>query len=157
MLLREIVATYMPAKRLPELEGRIGSSRDVDALMRSAALRGACVDLPVEAFIVLHLNAKNRVIGWHRAGLGGTSTCPVEAGAVFRPLLLSGACGLICVHNHPSGEPAPSPEDVALTERLASGAKLLGLGLLDHVIVCSGCSGGAYFSFLDHGMVERRA
>lgn len=124
---------------------RIGSSRDVDA-----AMRPRFADATVEHFLAVALDAKNRPMGEVAIARGGLRACPVAPADVFRALLLAGASGAVLVHNHPSGEPSPSPDDVALTERLAMAGDLLGVRVLDHVIV--GREG--YFSFLDAGLLS---
>lgn len=68
---------------------------------------------------------------------------------MFRALLREAAAGVVFVHNHPSGEPSPSADDVALTERLRRAGELLGVKVLDHVVI--GREG--YFSFLDAGLL----
>ncbi|MBX3121117.1 MAG: hypothetical protein KF784_18810 [Fimbriimonadaceae bacterium] len=67
-------------------------------------------------------------------------------------MLLNAAC-LVIVHNHPSGDPSPSPEDRALTTRIAEAGQLLGIALLDHVVI----GNGRYFSFADHGPLTQHA
>lgn len=123
---------------------RIGSSREVDAALRPRLARAQS-----EHFIALPLDAKNRAIGEIRIAVGGLTACPVAPSDVFRALVREAAHGVIFVHNHPSGEPTPSAEDVALTERLCRAGELLGVRVLDHVIL--GHEG--YFSFLDAGLL----
>lgn len=123
---------------------RVGSSRDIDA-----ALRPRLADRDVEHFVAIALDAKNRPIGEVEVARGGLSACPVSPADVFRALLREAAAGVVFVHNHPSGEPSPSADDVALTERLRRAGELLGVRVLDHVII--GREG--YFSFLDAGLL----
>jgi len=123
---------------------RISSSRDIDA-----ALRPRLADADVEHFLAIPLDAKNRPLGEARIGLGGLSACPVAPADVFRALLREAAAGVVFVHNHPSGEPSPSADDVALTDRLRRAGELLGVRVLDHIII--GREG--YFSFLDAGLL----
>ncbi|MGE0792077.1 MAG: DNA repair protein RadC [Sandaracinaceae bacterium] len=126
------------------LRARIASSRDVDAAMRPRLAHAS-----VEHFIALALDAKHRAIAEVEVARGGLTACPVAPSDVFRALLLEGAAAVIVVHNHPSGEPSPSAEDVALTDRLARAGELLGMRVLDHVIVAR----DGYFSFLDAGLL----
>lgn len=126
---------------------RIASSRDVDAALRPRLARASN-----EHFIAIPLDAKNRAIGEIRVAVGGLTACPVAPSDVFRGLVREAAAAVIFVHNHPSGEPDPSAEDVALTERLVRAGELLGVRVLDHVIL--GHEG--YFSFLDAGMLVPR-
>lgn len=125
---------------------RIVSSRDVDR-----ALRPRLGSAEVEHFLALPLDAKNRPMGEVLIALGGLSACPVAPADVFRALLRHAAAGVVFVHNHPSGEPSPSADDVALTDRLYRAGELLGLTVLDHIII--GAEG--YFSFLDAGLLPR--
>ena len=123
---------------------RIGSSRDVDA-----ALRPRLADADAERFVAIALDAKNRPVAEVEVARGGLSACPVSPSDVFRSLIKEAAAGVVFVHNHPSGEPSPSAEDVELTERLRAAGELLGVRVLDHVII--GREG--YFSFLDAGLL----
>lgn len=127
-----------------ERRARISSSRDVDA-----AFRPRLADLDVELFCAVALDAKSRPIRELEIARGGLSACPVAPADVFRALVREAAASVIVVHNHPSGEPTPSPEDVALTDRLARAGEILGIRLLDHVVI--GREG--YFSFLDAGLL----
>ena len=122
----------------------ITSSRDVDA-----ALRPGLGAAERESFVAIPLDAKNRPMGHHTVAIGGLSSCPVTAADVFRPLIRCGASGVVLAHNHPSGEPTPSPEDVSLTDRLCRAGELVGIRVLDHLVI--GREG--YFSFLDAGLL----
>jgi DNA repair protein RadC len=104
---------------------------------------------PHEVFLAVALDAKNRVLGYHEIARGGATSCAVDAAAVWRAVLLSGAVGVIFSHNHPSGDVAPSPEDVAITRRLVQAGALLGVRVVDHVIV----GDDGHFSFLDAGLI----
>ena len=127
---------------------RLSSSRDVDA-----AYRPRLADCEVELFLAIALDAKHRPIREIEVGRGGLTHCPVAPADVFRAVLREAAAGVILVHNHPSGEPTPSSEDVQLTERLRAAGALLGIEVLDHLII--GREG--YFSFLDAGLIHSAA
>ena len=99
--------------------------------------------LTVEKFWVLCLNRKNRLLRQHEATSGTASSSLVHPREVFREAIRAGASAVICVHNHPSGDPDPSPEDIDVTRRLIDAGRLIGIPLLDHVIV-----GAATFSSL---------
>lgn len=91
-----------------------------------------------EAFLVLALTAKNVVREIRMAHLGDQTCSMVSPAVVFRAALLMNSAGIAVAHNHPSGDPEPSPEDVLVTERLVALGKELGIPVLDHVIVAPG-------------------
>ena len=92
-------------------------------------------DAPQEMLAGLFLDARHRLIGYRVAHVGGLSRCPTEPRAILVPALLANAHGVVIAHNHPTGDPAPSTEDLDLTRRLAEAGKLLGLRLIDHIII----------------------
>lgn len=153
-ILRETEIRY---RRTAKIEGerRVSSSRVVNDIVHDADDELRCASGIEERCLALALDAKNKILGWHLVGKGGVASCSVEPGAVFRPALAAGAVGVVIVHNHPSGEPSPSADDVALTERLRKGGELLGVRVLDHVIVTA--DRARYFSFLDAGLLGPRA
>lgn len=102
-----------------------------------------------ERFICVQLNTKNFVLKWEvisQGGLDGTTAMPRD---VFRQALRDGAHGVIVAHNHPSGDPEPSPADLEITRRLAQAADLLGIRFLDHVII----GDGVYVSLKERGII----
>lgn len=88
-----------------------------------------------EHFVTLLLDAKNRVIGISTISIGDLSSALVHPREVFKPAILANAANILLAHNHPSGNPDPSPEDVAVTKRLGEAGDLLGIQVLDHVIL----------------------
>lgn len=102
-------------------------------------------DLLHEECWVLLVNAALRVTGIRCVSRGGLNGTAVDVRTVLREALQGRASGLALCHNHPSGNPRPSPEDDALTKRLKAAAEVMNLRLLDHVIVTD----GAYFSYMD--------
>ncbi|MBW2242444.1 MAG: DNA repair protein RadC [Deltaproteobacteria bacterium] len=92
-------------------------------------------DAPHERFLVLLLDGRHRVIREVLTSQGTLTSSLVHPREVFRPALREGAAALVAVHNHPSGDPTPSPEDRQVTRRLIEAGKLLGVPLLDHVVV----------------------
>jgi DNA repair protein RadC len=88
-----------------------------------------------ESFWVLMLDARGRVIGEECVSVGTLTACLVHPREIYAPALRARAAQVIVVHNHPSGDPTPSDEDVALTERLSEAGSLIGIPLLDHVVV----------------------
>jgi len=94
--------------------------------------------LDQEHLRVLLLDTRNRLVRIAEVYRGSLNTSLVRIGEVFREALRHNAAGLIVVHNHPSGDPSPSPEDVALTRSLVEAGKLLDLQVLDHLIIGQG-------------------
>jgi DNA repair protein RadC len=106
-----------------------------------------------EEFVVLCLDASLAVLGWVRLHAGGLDSSPVDPRLVFGVALKAASAGILVAHNHPARSLAPSSQDVAITRRLADGARLLGLRFVDHVILTrAGC-----FSFDEAGMLSRDA
>ena len=91
--------------------------------------------LAQEVFVVIGLNAKNKVIRRHLVSLGTVSSALVHPRECFRPLIMDGASALILAHNHPSGDPTPSSEDIKVTRQLISAGEVIGIKVLDHVII----------------------
>jgi len=88
-----------------------------------------------EHFVVLFLDTRNRVLDYEMLYKGSLNTSLVRIGEVFRGAVRRDSASVIVSHNHPSGDPAPSPEDIALTRRLVSAGKVMEVDVLDHVIV----------------------
>ena len=105
-----------------------------------------------ESFVAVVVDAKHRPLAERRIGTGGSSHCPVDIAQVFSAVLVQGGTGVVLAHNHPSGDPTPSDDDIAITHRLQAASQLLGIHLLDHVIV----GHGAHFSFCDAGWLDPR-
>ena len=124
-------------------------SQEIKSSTRVFELFGFMKDEAKEHFLSLHLNAKNRLICLDHISSGSLSASVVHPREVFKSTLLSSAAALILMHNHPSGDPTPSREDIELTQRLNQGAELLGLRLLDHVIIGE----DRHYSFADHGVL----
>ena len=92
-------------------------------------------DQDKERFLSILLDAKFRVIGVDEVSVGNFDFTVVDPREIFKTALVCNAVGIILAHNHPSGDPTPSKEDIRITKELKEGAKLLGLDLLDHVII----------------------
>ena len=91
--------------------------------------------LRTEAFRVLCLDSRRRVIKAETISVGTISQCLVHPREVFYPAIKEGAVAIIVGHNHPSGDPTPSADDFAMTDRLVQAGSLIGIELLDHLIV----------------------
>jgi DNA repair protein RadC len=106
-------------------------------------------DLLQEEFRVLLLNTQHAVLRELLVTRGTLDTSVVHAREVFRAAVCEGASAVIMVHNHPSGDPTPSPEDRAVTAQLAAAGQLLGVPVLDHVVV----GDARYISFVESGLL----
>lgn len=91
--------------------------------------------LTQEHFVCLYLNTKNQVIHKQTIFIGSLNASIVHPREVYREALKRSAASIICLHNHPSGDPAPSREDIEVTKRLAECGKIIGVDLLDHLII----------------------
>ena len=107
------------------------SPEDVSAQVKSQ-LKGK----KKEHFLVLCLDTRNRLIDRKLVSMGSLDTSVVHPREVFKEAISSCAASVIFAHNHPSGDPEPSKEDVDLTKRLARAGEILGIDVLDHIIVC---------------------
>ncbi|MGH7740536.1 MAG: JAB domain-containing protein [Candidatus Eiseniibacteriota bacterium] len=90
-----------------------------------------------EHFVVMLLNARHEVESVDTVSIGSLNASIVHPREVFKPALLESAASVVLVHNHPSGDPEPSEEDLSITRRLVECGELLGIGVLDHVIIAS--------------------
>jgi DNA repair protein RadC len=102
---------------------------------------------PVEQFGLVLLDAKHRVLRTTVIAIGTLNTTVVQPRDVFREAALGSAAAVVAFHNHPSGDPSPSPDDVELTRRLAAAGALMGIDLVDHVIL----GDARYCSFKEMG------
>jgi len=110
--------------------GHIGSAGDV-----RRRLWPRVVSLEQEAFFAVAIDVRNKVLAEVEISRGHLTGVDVHPREVFRPLVRCGAAAAVCVHNHPSGDPTPSPEDLLLTRRLREVGELLGIPIIDHVII----------------------
>jgi DNA repair protein RadC len=92
-----------------------------------------------EHFIVLLLDTKNKVTGINTVSIGSLNSSIVHPREVFKPAIIANAAGIILAHNHPSGDPTPSREDIEVTRQLIEAGKLLQIPVLDHVVLGDDC------------------
>lgn len=101
----------------------------------AAYLMPDMASLQQENFVVLFLNVKNEVLHSSTIFIGSLNSSIVHPREVFREAVKRSAAAIICAHNHPSGNPAPSPEDIEVTKRLAEAGRIVGIDVLDHIII----------------------
>ena len=122
---------------------------NAEAVVR--AFRAHFEVLDREQVVVVFLDTKNKPIGFHVASVGTLNAALVHPREIFKAAIVANAASVIVLHNHTSGDPLPSVEDLAITERLAAAGKLLGIALLDSIVVGDN---GSFFSFSDAGRLE---
>ncbi|WP_248927404.1 RadC family protein [Paenibacillus hamazuiensis] len=91
--------------------------------------------LQTEHFVCLFLNTKNHVIGQETLSVGSLNASIVHPREVFRAAIRRSSASIICAHNHPSGDPTPSREDIEMTGRLMEAGEIIGIEVLDHIII----------------------
>ncbi len=146
---RELVVSYKPLRVPLPVNGTASGPREA-ARLAAAIL----ADTTVEQVLALHFDTKHRLIGVHVVSVGTLDASLVHPRDVFKAACLSNASGLILAHNHPSGDPTPSGEDRALSDRLRQAGELLGVTLLDFVIVTDPAEGLRYHSFRERGVLS---
>ena len=146
MKLRELTIRYSAKKDgdgQAVIVGRsITSPRD-----SAAALVALLQDEPTEVFAILCLTTKYRVIAYHEVSRGTLDSTLVHPREVFKAALLANAAAIVVCHNHPSGDPTPTADDVEVTRRLAAAGQVVGIEMLDHIVV----GDGRYYSFKEGG------
>lgn len=103
-----------------------------------------------EVMAVLYLDGACNVVGAEIAAVGGAGACVVDVRSLIRGAIVAGANAIVLGHNHPSGDPTPSHEDVAMTAQVQRACAIVGLLLADHVIVCEH---GENSSMLERGLL----
>lgn len=106
-------------------------------------------DLRTEEFWALFLNQKNKIIYQFQISKGGLSSTSVDIRVLFKIALEHFATAIIVAHNHPTGDPQPSKEDLKITENIKNAGEILNIHLLDHLII----GGHNFFSFKDQGLL----
>ena len=102
-----------------------------------------------EHFVVVSLTTKNRVIAIETASIGSLNSSIVHPREIFKNAIKLNSAAVVLAHNHPSGDPAPSREDLEVTKRLVEAGKLIGIEVLDHIII----GVDAYTSFKEQGLL----
>jgi DNA repair protein RadC len=116
-----------------------GTVRQIrDAAQVFDAFRQNFDKLDREMFVAIVLDGKNNTLGFNVVSVGSLTAALVHPREVFKPAILMNAATLILVHNHPSGDPEPSAEDRAITERLRQAGELMGIKILDHLVIGDG-------------------
>ncbi len=145
----QISAVFELARRLEtfveEPKRKVRSPKDVYTLMYPKMR-----EQKKERFITLYLDTKNQILKEETVSIGSLNASIVHPREVFKSALMESSASVIMIHNHPSGDPSPSREDIMVTEKLVEGGKLLGIDVLDHIII----GDGRYVSLKDEGFVR---
>lgn len=135
-VIREDIPAYIDTKRFTTPEQVFEMFRDLILETK-------------EHFLCLHLDGKNRIVCLDRVSIGSLNQSIVNVREVMKSALLSSAAAILLVHNHPSGDPSPSGEDVNITRRLKEAGELIGIPVLDHIVI----GNGQYVSFVERGLL----
>ena len=142
---RELELRYRPGRLM-----RFGSEEPLTEPKQVFEAFREMATLPKEVGVVVHLDGGKRVLGCDIATMGDSCSAPFLPKDIVRPVLYTGAAAALVLHNPPSGNPRPSPEDVLVTRRLKEVFLLIGVEFCDHVIV--GQDG--FFSFAEEGLLS---
>lgn len=151
----QLISIMQFAKRiLAEDEGAIAVFDSAESVARH--FRTLVAGAEVECFWVLCLDRKNRLLQRVEVTKGTATSCLAHPREVFREAIKLNAAALIAVHNHPSGDPAPSRADIQVTRQLRESAKVIGIELLDHIIIGQRSrdpNGIGFYSFNEAGLI----
>ena len=144
----QLIAAFELGRRCASLTGHekisIRSSRDAANI-----LAPEMEDLDKEHFIILLLDTRHNLIKKERIFIGTLDNSVIHPREIFKPAIIESSSAIIIAHNHPSGDPSPSNDDIEITAKLKQAGKLIGIEVLDHVIIGKNSS----YSFMDHEMI----
>ena len=144
MRVREPRVEYRARPDVPAFDSRTSLKTPREAV---AFLAPMLDHEPCEVFVVIFLNTKHQLLSFHEVSRGTLDSTLVHPREVFKAALLTNAAVIVLAHNHPSGDPSPSPDDEVLTLRLKAAGEVLGVDVVDHVIVAD----GRHYSFKEGG------
>ena len=135
----EIHTNYVPLVRLQAIKERFvpyGMEGNIDTPEKVVSMVGRMLkNADREHLLVISVDAKAKPVCIEIVGIGTLSDLHVEPREIFKHSILSNASAIIMVHNHPSGDVTPSPDDLSITKRIRKVGTLLGINILDHIIV----------------------
>ena len=148
---RRVKAAFEMGRRLLETEAHLHDNAPIVSTPEEAYryMRPRYVNEYREHFDVLMMDNRNRLIGHHRVSTGSLTSATVHPREAFRPVIRESAASVIFTHQHPSGDPLPSREDVDITHRLRQVGEVMGIRVHDHVV----CGHGRFFSFSREGLL----
>ena len=140
-IVREMEVKYKSYKKVKSF--KLHEPKDVYRLFKNLENEG------IEKFITIYLNSQREIISFSADFSGGINSCSPNLSRILKQSLLQEADAIIVVHNHPSGDCEPSPDDKTFTKELKNGCSVIGIKLLDHIII--GLDN--YVSLQDEGML----
>ncbi len=114
------------------------------------AIRASIKDKAKEHFKLILLNARNKILGVSTISIGSLNASIVHPREVFKDAIVHNAYSVVLAHNHPSGDPEPSEDDLTMTKRLTEAGKILGIEVIDHIIITQ----TGFFSFKEKGLLR---
>ena len=141
--LAEISILYNP-KVKPSERMKISLSADAETIFRK--IWAYPLELK-ECFYALYLNRCNKVLGYQLVSVGGLTGTVIDIRNILQTALKANACAILLAHNHPSGNPTPSDNDIQMTRRIKEAATIMDFSVLDHLIILT----EGYYSFSDEG------
>lgn len=146
---RQIRAVYEKLEVREEVQAYLPPDRRYTTPEQISQIFSFLISESKEYFFVMHMDGKNRISCLDCVSVGSLNQSIVHPREVFKTALLSSAAAIILIHNHPTGDPSPSSEDIAITRRLREAGEIMGIKVLDHIIV----GDGEYISFVERGLV----
>ena len=137
-------------KRLASLRGREGEELNSPERIATRYMERLRHE-PQENIILLLLDKKNHMLGEQNISRGTVDASVITPREILIEALKAQAVNLILLHNHPSGNPSPSREDICLTERIRQAAEMIGMHLIDHIVI----GDQTYYSFVENGMLNQ--
>jgi len=129
---------------------KFNSSESVaDEFIKKDGVFHTLIDIAQERFILLCVDIKNKLLNYTIISQGSLISSIVHPREVLKPAILSNAASVIFIHNHPSGEPDPSVDDIEITQRLCKAFDICGIGVLDHLVI----GDNSYYSFKQHNII----
>ena len=153
----QLITVFEVARRILHSENPPAPCFDIAEEFYSY-MRPLAMGLNVEKFWVISLNAKNRLIKLSEVSTGVANGTVVHPREAYKQAIASGATAIIAAHNHPSGDPTPSRQDMEVTRKLREAGKVLGIKCTDHIILGTperDPKGLGYFSFLEANMLPQ--
>jgi len=121
--------------------------KDPEAVVK--AIRASIKDKAKEHFKLILLNPRNKIIGISTISIGTLNASLVHPREVFKDAITHSAASVVLAHNHPSGDPEPSEDDLTITKRLIEAGRILGIEVMDHIIIAK----NGFFSFKEKGLI----